>query len=137
MKIIKRIRAIIRKYRSDRFLKKHNCKTYAQYNYRFDKRIDSRGGSINQYYHGYPYIWYTTNYEHQVYQYDTNGFDYNNYGHWNLIEWCNSNCKGKYRTDALMAYPDDLKLSSLGGQYLIFFAFESERDFLWFSLKWS
>lgn len=147
MKILKRIKAYIRLKKNQRFLKKHGCNTWEQYNHAYDPDIIRNATLISQYYHGYPYIHYFTETPPAI------------HGDWriwyrDMRYWCEKNCEDKYREDIhrvirekglirneyddIMIWTDieDFSMNDVGGWDVLFFAFKSKRDLAWFKLRW-
>lgn len=135
--------AKIKHWRDRRFLKKHGCDSWAQYNRRFDPDYNIRASRVKDYYHGYKYWKPFENHAHQIYQWDL-GYD----GSKEVIEWCEKNIKGKFRFDCLRCYRQtpiglngaeepDWFINDLGNGDYFFFACQDERDFLWFTMRWA
>lgn len=103
---------------------------YQQYN---DPLRNERADRVADYYHGYPY-WHP---------FESSRIEpFTRYATWMdayqaIKEWCESNCKGRWRHDILRAekHCSEWKINELGGDAL-FFAFENERDYVMFCLKW-
>lgn len=135
-------------WREARFLKKHHCETRAQYEHRYDKDVNSYANHITEYYHGYPFI-------HSFKSSHSTPFD--QFGDWleglsALRGWCDEHCKAKWRADIirvsirdggpgpgarLRMVDGDWMMDEMGGGDVLFFAFKSEEDMLWFSLRWA
>ena len=127
----------IKSWRDKRFLKKHGCEDWKQYHYRYDPDIDRRCSRIRDFYKGYPYWYMFENHRHQIYWWDL-GYD----GSKEIMEWCEQNCKDKFRFDGhrVMNAPAtgyEWEMNELGGGDYYFAAFKNERDFNWFLLRWS
>ena len=146
--MVRRFRAYLRKRRSDKFLKKHLCNSYKEYNRKYDPDINPATSYIENWYSGYRYVYAFDNISHTIYEYDTNGWDYDMRGLREVIQWCDDNCKGKYRIDEISS------IKTEEGVYLIspfcsygwgydnprhrfFAAFKDEKDYMWFILRWS
>jgi hypothetical protein len=131
------LRTKIKTWRDRRFLKRHGVETWAQYNHRYDPDINWRATRVNDFYHGYPYVYCFENHRHEVYHWDVH-LD----GIYVLSQWCDNNCKSKFRFDfhRAMNAPStawEWHINELSGGDYIFAAFKNERDFLMFTLKWS
>ena len=137
MKLIETIKDKYKAWKDSRFLRKHGCDNWEQYNYRFDPDICKRATEIKNYYHGYPYFYCFEDHKHEVYYWDP-AVD----GMYVISEWCKKNCKDKFRFDfhRAMNAPGtawEWHINELGGGDYIFAAFKSEKDFNWFMLRWS
>lgn len=131
------LRTKIKSWKDNRFLRKHGCDSWEQYNYRFDPDIFKPATRIKDFYHGYPYFYCFEDHKHDVYHWDV-GYD----GIYVLSQWIDANCKGKYRFDFHRAINEpstahQWSINELGGGDYIFVAFKEERDFNWFLLRWS
>lgn len=140
---LRRIKAWFRKRKSDRFLKKHHCKTWAHYLRVYDPDHNVRASRITDYYHGYKHIHVIEQRDHYAYQciydYGPGGF---REGWMDLIEWCEKNCKDKFRFDMHRAMKAPAtayqwEINELAGGDYIFAAFKDERDYMHFLLRWS
>jgi hypothetical protein len=124
-------------WKEHRFLKRHGVATWAQYNHRYDPDINWRATRVNDFYHGYPYVYCFENRRHEVYHWDVH-LD----GIYVLSQWCKDNCKDKFRFDfhRAMNAPGTAwqwHINELGGGDYIFVAFKNERDYTWFLMRWS
>lgn len=118
-----------------RFLKRHGCNDWKEYNRWYDPDIYRRCTVINDFYHGYPYVYCFENREHQIYWWDL-GYD----GSYDVVEWCEQYCKDKFRFDChrVIKYTNDKwTMNDIGGGDYFFAAFKNEQDFLMFCLRWS
>ena len=130
-------RTRIKQWQDRRFLKRHGVETWAQYNRQYDPDINWRATRVKDFYQGYPYVYCFENRNHDVYYWDI-GFD----GTYVVGNWCDDNCKDKYRMDfhRVIKYPstaNQWEMNDLGGGDYVFAAFKNERDFFMFALKWS
>ena len=134
--------AKIKHWRDQRFLKKHGCKTWEQYNRQYDPDYNIRASRVVDFYHGYKYWLPIENHNHLAYYWEVHSD-----GMYVLNEWCKENFQGKFRFDFLRVHkqtpyglngPEDSEwwINELGGSDYIFFACQEEQDLLWFSLKW-
>jgi len=135
--ILSSITRLYKEWRDCRFLRKHGCEDWEQYNYRFDPDICKRATEIKNYYQGYPYIYCIENRNHKVYEWDL-AYD----GMYVVNKWMKANCKDKFRLDyhRAMNAPGtawEWHITELGGGDYVFAAFKSERDFNWFLLRWA
>ena len=126
-----------REWKDQRFLRKHGCDNWKQYNHRYDPDIERRCSRIKDFYHGYPYIYCFEDRKHDIYYWDI-AVD----GMYVLDQWCEKNCKDKYRFDFhrainVPATAYQWEINELGGGDYAFAAFKDQRDFNWFLLRWS
>jgi hypothetical protein len=126
-----------KQWRDHRFLKRHGVETWAQYNRRYDPDIVWRATEIRNFYQGYPYVYCFENHRHEVYHWDVH-ID----GTYVVGNWCDENCKDKYRMDfhRVMRAPstgNEWHINELGGGDYIFAAFKDPEDFFIFQLKWA
>lgn len=137
MRLLRRVRAYIRKYRSDKFLKKYDCKTYHEYNHRFDPGRNIRANMLSDYYPGYEYV-YVFPKNHAMYT-DVVEYIFTEYKLLREINlWCDNNVKHKWRVDWLPLYPvnNEMIINALAEYYYVI-AFKDQLDFNWFVLRWS
>lgn len=134
--------AAVKKRRETRFLKKHGCETWDEYNRRYDPDILHRATRIRDYYHGYPYVYCVENSNHYAYQllhdYGPGGY---RYGYDEIVDWCKEHIKYKHRTDCHRVFrapstANEWEINEIGGLDYLFFAFQDERDYNWFMLRW-
>ncbi len=135
-----RCKARFRKWRSDRFLKKHHVKSWESYNLIYDKDRDRRADTVEAYYRGYPYIYPIMQGNHyaykRLYDYGPGGI---RIGADEMHEWCKEHCVGKFRSDwhrAIQEYNGVWRFNGIGGSDFICFAFIDEQDLVWFKLRW-
>lgn len=125
------------KYYKDRvFLKLHGCKTWEEYNRRYDPDYNIRATRIKDIYHGYPYVYCFENRKNEVYYWDL-AYD----GSYMLTIWCEVNLRDKFRLDSHRVFKapstsNEWEVNELGGGDYMFAAFKSERDYVWFLLRW-
>jgi hypothetical protein len=146
MKILRRIKAYIRLKKNQRFLKKHGCESWKQFNIQNDLDVIHRATLISQYYHGYPYLCYFEQVPAGVRDWMLWLREVNN--------WAEENCMDKFRWDLhrvirekglihneyddTMIWTDteEFSLNDVGGHDVLFFAFKSKKDLAWFKLRW-
>lgn len=120
-------------YKEKRFLETHGCKTWREYERRYDKDIGPMARWAHTFYHGYPNIFpLQTNTPPHVASYHELSDK--------MVEWCEQNCQGKWRNDWHRGFWDtqgNYELNSIGGGDIMFFAFNEEADYVWFTLVWS
>jgi hypothetical protein len=125
-----------------RLFKKHNVSTWSEYNLKFDCDYNKRANTIRTLFHGYPYVAEITDARVLL----TNRCDNWGDGYQYLREWLSTECKGKARATIDRAlrtehlYSDGTKLVdweiNTFGSDSVFIAFQDERDYLIFLLKW-
>jgi hypothetical protein len=125
-----------REWKDSRFLKRHGCNSWKEYNRKYDLDYNPRATRLKDFYHGYPYFYCFENHEHDVYYWDL-GLN----GAYFVDKWCRENCTGKYRFDfhrAIKApwYDNEWSINEIGGGDYIFVAFKNEQDYLLFLLGW-
>lgn len=123
-------------WKDARFLKKHKCDSWEQYNYRFDPDHNIRATRISDYYHGYAYWTPIEDRNHLAYFWDVH-LD----GIYVMSQWCKENFKDKFRFDfhRVMKAPATAyqwEINELAGGDYIFFACKDPEDFFLFKLKW-
>lgn len=143
MKFVEDIRATYKFYRDRAFLKKHGCETWQEYNRKFDPDYNPRASRIQDYYHGYPYVYCFENYQHDIYFWDV----YRD-GTFVISKWCEKNLQGKFRFDGHRVHKQtpigingsedsEWFINEIGGKDYIFGAFQNEQDYLHFMLRWA
>lgn len=132
----------IKIYRDKRFLRKHGCDSWKQFNYVYDPDINMSAARVVDYYHGYKCIKCIDDANHFVYHWDI-AFD----GVYVLSQWCDENLVEKYRIDFLRVEKINrttcesnekkewIMNQLFGGDY-IFIAFKDPMDYTLFTLRW-
>ena len=135
-KIYRKIKARIKLFKDRRFLSKNNCSTWKAYYRKIDYRINPHADGVNDYYLGYSKVAIFETEE--PFRYDGLGWEK---GLEEAHKWCDKNCKHYWRVDFHRVYKntwlDEWRFNELGSQDILVFAFESEKDYVWFRLKWS
>lgn len=137
MNIISALKNRWKGHKEKRFLESHGCKTWREYERRHDSDVGYMTRWAHTYYHGYPYI----------FSVNPDGKRYSMYGNVHpyiveveqMLEWCEQNCRGKWRNDWQRGFWDlqgNFELNGLGGSDIMFFAFKDEQDYMWFKLRW-
>ena len=109
--------------------------TQTQHDRAYDEGTNFRASRVRDMYPGYPYV-----FEKQY----SEAF-WGQFGEWeqglNVMRvWCQANCQGKWRDDfhrVIKDYWGDWVCNELGGGDVLFFAFKSEQECMWFTLRWS
>lgn len=140
MKLLSTVKTRFCNWREQRFLRKHGCDSWDQYHRVYDPDYNPRADKLRDYYHGYPYSHVFNNYDHFCYEiladYGPGG---SFHGFHRMQAWCNDNTKHKFRIDGLRLFKveNEWCINELGGGDRMVFAFENERDYVWFMLRWS
>lgn len=140
MEIVSTVKNKIHSWRERRFLRKHGCRSWWEYNRKHDLDFDLRANNLADSYHGYPYRHVFDHYNHYCYKlladYGPGGLIY---GFHRMEVWCKDNIKHKFRIDAirLSKIQNEWHINELSGEDRVVFAFKDKRDFLWFQLRWS
>lgn len=135
-----------REWKLARFLKREGFSSIELYNRWYDPLVNQRAHTVNEFYKGYNYvvaIENRSNYAYKLlYDYGPGGYKY---GAHEMLEWCEENCKGKFRMDMkrvgrFATWPGNAEwcITDIGadGDYW-FYAFTDDEDAMWFRLKWS
>ena len=109
--------------------------TQAQYDRAYDPDTNFRATRVRDMYPGYPYV-----FEKQY----SDAF-WSQFGDWEqgltmMRVWCQANCQSKWRDDfhrVTKDYWSEWVCSEIGGGDVLFFAFKSEQECMWFTLRWS
>lgn len=130
-------------YREQRFLKKHGCATWEQYDKKYDFDINKKADTIKDFYIGYPYVYIFKDTSKEVF---TKHYDWID-GYKELEDWCQNNCVAKFRSDIHTVHVQtnldfdgnievEYFFNGLGHDYL-FFAFKNDTDYIWFITRWA
>lgn len=137
MGLIQDLKARYTGYKEKKFLAAHGCKTWREYERRYDKDIGHLARWAHTYYHGYPFVFplepdgYRDLAYHGVYPY-VDAME-------EITQWCEQNCQGKWRNDWHRGFWDhqgNYEFNGIGGGDIMFFAFKEESDYMWFKLTW-
>jgi len=131
----------IEQRKEKRFLKSHGCTTRKQYERKYDTDIQQNADDAKTFYHGYPYVFMVV--PDLAYKlllsYGLNGvWPYHDLTD-QMVEWCEKNCKDKWRNDWLHGYRCSdgfFNISSIANEDIMFFAFKDEGEYVWFKLTW-
>lgn len=140
MRIIRRIKAWVRKKRAERKLKKSGYENWRQYRHNRDPYVEKYANHLDDFYKGYPYV-YPINYNHYAYRnlYD-HGPGGTRYGYNEMSDWCDEKIRLNYRVDIHRVWVNQwgkAELNDIGGSDIIYFAFKYEKDFTHFLLRWA
>lgn len=136
MGLIDQLKQRYKDHNERRFLKAHGCKTWQDYERRFDPDIGPLARWAHTFYHGYPYLYHCPNYN-LVWRSSSVAATFTHLQE--MTEWCEQNCKGKWRNDWLRGFWDhngNYEFNEIGGGDVMFFAFKEESDYMWFRLVW-
>ena len=138
-KVSRKIKAFFKLKLKQYILKKHRCSTWREYYLRNDPRLNIYADRISEWYNDYKYV---TAFEH------SNVDPWIRFGSWlegltEIRDWCDKNCKGRWREDIHRVYKNsqgnaepEFVLNEMASDVL-FFAFTDEKDYIWFKLKWT
>jgi hypothetical protein len=124
-----------------RFLKRHGCRSRAQYERQHDPDVNFRADQIRDFYCGYPTVIILTEHSHYAYRnlwdFGPGGF---RDGIHDILDWCQQNCEHKHRADFHRMTQDnhtgEYRINGLGvGDYYCL-AFHSAHDAAMFRLRW-
>lgn len=139
--MFKKVADKFKAWRETRFLIKHGVSTWKQYHYKYDPHYNVRADTIRQMFFGYPYI---AEIRKAGALWSPSGWTYDGLKY--LQHWLENDCKGKARATIQRTRPfsycnrDDEVISDWGinefARDSLFVAFQDERDYLIFLLKW-
>jgi len=140
--ILSNVKTAYQDMKTARLFKKHNVSTWSEYNLKFDRDYNKRANTIRTLFHGYPFIAEIDDNRALL----TNTCDNWEAGFLHLREWLSTECRGKARATIAHTirfqhlYNDGTKLVDWNintfGEGSAFIAFQDERDYLIFLLKW-
>ena len=149
MVLIDNLKYKYKKWKEERFLKKHGCDNWKQYYRNTDPDRNIRADRVKDYYHGYDYVYCLDYREHHAYQllYDY-GPGGHRYGYEDIMDWCEANLAYKNRMDILRVFkqtPIGLNgaqesewwINEIGGGDYVFFACQDPEDFFIFKMRWA
>ena len=147
--MLDKLKKSFKQWRDRRFLKRHGCETWNEYNHRYDPDIFQRACRVADYYTGYPYVYCFDNRDHYayslLYDYGPGGC---RHGYDEIVDWCRKNTKHKHRTDIHRvlkhngigldgSYEPEWWFNEIGGGDYLFFAFKDEKEYTWFVMRWA
>ena len=118
-------------WKEKRFLDSYGCKSWREYERKYDLDFSNRAAPIKKMYHGYS----------RLYAYP-DGFSgvYDKQCCDDMVTWCELNCVGKWRHDMLRVIrfkqSDDWVQNEIVGGDQVFFAFKDDKDAVIFLLIW-
>jgi len=136
-----RIKARLRKWRTERKLKKSGYLTWRAYKHSRDPDVAKYAQYVEDFYTGYPYVYackYPTHFAYQfIADYGPGG---QVYGYDEINDWCHDKIKWNFRCDIHRVYENQwgkMEFNDIGGYDIIYFAFKREQDFTHFLLRWA
>jgi hypothetical protein len=138
-----RLKARFRKWKAKRKLEKSGYKSWEQYRRNNDPGITWRASRVKDFYQGYKYFYCIENRNHHayelIYDYGPGGI---RYGASDIYDWCEKYARFKCRVDEhrVIKYPStgmEWEFNDIGGGDYIFAAFNDEKDYMMFLLRWS
>jgi hypothetical protein len=124
-------------WRWDRALKRSGCSSWEIYFRINDPDYYAPGYTVRDQLFGYPYI-ALVDYNKLSVRFDPLFGPIEHCEE--MVEWCNKNCRGKYRTHwerVIMDHEGQYLPNGIGGTDELFFGFKNERDYLLFTLRWT
>lgn len=123
-------------WKDKRFLKKHHVSTWREYHHVYDKRINRGTSYLSRYYHGYPATVTITMDKLEGSPWWFHPFASDAHG---LLIWCQENCEDDWRHDWFRGsfMNDDFRISDMGSEDIVVFAFHNELDAFNFKMVWS
>lgn len=136
--MIEKLKERLQGWKEKRFLENYGCKTWREYELKYDPDVAFNARWAHTFYHGYDHI-FSLN-PQGLRDYGILGvFPYHD-AMKQMTEWCEQNCTGKWRNDWHCGFWDhhgNYELNSISGGDIMFFAFKEEADYIWFKLVWS
>ena len=140
--MINLLKTKLAKWKEDRFLKKHGCRTRKEYDRMYDPDYCIRALEMANYYHGYKHVHCFENHKGFAYQtiYDFGPGGYRT-GFNVICDWCEENLTNKWRYDChrVIKAPSTANkwsINEIGGGDHYFFAFMDDEDYFMFKLQW-
>ena len=140
MKLL-RLQARYRQWKARRKLERSGYPTWAVYRHNRDEDVCRYASTVDDFYSNYKYVYAFQNHNHPIYRltYDW-GPGGCRYGTDDVRDWLNAHSRFKSRLDCHRVWQDrggDYSFNDIGGSDIIFAAFQDERDYLLFVLRWS
>ena len=133
MGLIQQLKDRYKGHQEKRFLEKYGCKTWREYELRYEPDIGPKARWSHTFYHGYNHI-YPLDPDYGM----PGVLPYHDLCE-KMMEWCEQNCTGKWRNDWHHGFWDghgNYELNDIGVNDMMFFAFKEESDYVWFKLAW-
>jgi len=119
----------------ERILKNSGQRTWTNYFYHNDPDFNARGQTVGEQLVGYPYI-AIVNRSNLETRFEPMWGPIEHCS--SIINWCNANCRRKYRAHwerVIKDHYDQYTPNGIGGTDELVFGFKNERDFIMFTLK--
>jgi hypothetical protein len=120
----------------DRVLRKSGHSSWLHYFCWNDPDFYYLGYTVQDQFCGYPYVC-KVDYTKLPTQFDPMFGPIQHCG--KMLEWCNTNCRGKYRNHwerVIVDHAGQYLPNGIGGTDELFFGFKDERDYIMFTLRW-
>jgi|TARA_R110000782_G_scaffold214567_1_gene302373 hypothetical protein len=137
------VKSIYKKWVDKRYLKKHNCESWEQYNHIYDPYIDHDAKNVRDYFFGYSSIVHV---RWAVVSNLPSWHEFHAQPPYELTKWCKENCADDFRLDQIRGSFVNSKFVlatvSIDSDNIfrvpveVFLAFKSEKDALLFKLYW-
>lgn len=149
MRVVTRLKAYLRYIRAKQKLKRSGYATWRQYRHNRDPGVNAYADTVKHFYKGYRFVYQCYNADHYAYKCLYNhGPGGVRYGYEEISDWCENNLRFKYRLDIHRCHQqtglginseEDVNwfFNDIGGSDFVFIAFQDERDYLIFMLKWA
>ena len=124
-------------WREKRFLENYGCKTWREYELKYDNDYNPRGKRLKrEQYHGYPHVFIMTRIPDSF-----QAWDYH-FAVKEIAKWCEENCVEKWRHDWHRIIEDiwidgEWEENGIAGLDAMCFAFKDSKDYTMFLLRWS
>lgn len=132
MLILDKLRNKVHEFRERRFLNKHGCYNWKQYHRKYDSDFFASARYVKNAYRGYKFVAKLPEEFYVFPMYLDTTVD--------VEKWCEENCQGKFRGDWFRCIYDpkydDYEVNEMGGMDELFYAFQEEKDYMWFKLVW-
>jgi hypothetical protein len=141
LRIIHRIKAWIRKGRSEKKLAKSGYHSWYHYKHNRDEDVYMYANYVHDFYKGYPYVHVIKDYNHYAFKLICDeGPCGSIFGYDEMTFWCEEKIRWNYRRDIHRVIENAsglVEFNDIGGSDYIYFAFKNEKDFTHFLLRWS
>jgi hypothetical protein len=138
--ILSFIRSRYKRWVDKRYLKKHHCRSWEQYNHVYDEGRNVNADNLTDYYCGYNAIVHV---RWAIVVNLPSWHDPFGGGYYELTNWCKEHCTDDFRLDDIAGkfinskyVMADTLLSNSVISNQVFIAFKSEKDALLFKLRW-
>lgn len=144
-----RLKARWRQYLANRKLAKSGYTNWATYQHNNDSDVLYRADKVSDFYSGYKYVYRCDGSGHYAYKFIGHyGHGLVGYGYNEMRSWCDRHTRFKWRSDTHRVYKqtgigidgdlhEDYWFNDIGGSDFVYFAFQDERDYMMFMLRWA